>query len=276
LKQKEKKLIDTKKVIEEKNPSLLKWMPEFLLRYIKRIAHEDDINGLMAKNRHLYGLDFVEALIDDFGVEVALTGEENIPKEQPVIFAANHPLGGLDGIAFIHALGKYRKDIKFLVNDILSHIKNFDTLFVPVNKHGGHGRMGTAVIEETYGSAGAVLVFPAGLVSRKQKGGVKDLDWKKNFIKMARKYNKDVIPVYIEGKNSNFFYNLAKLRKKIGIKANLEMFYLVDEMFAQKGEKVTIHVGKTISYRHFDPSKSDKYWAEEVKQRVYEIARDNK
>lgn len=275
MKQKEK-FIDVKKVIKEKNPSLLKWIPGFLLRYIKRISHEDDINWLMTKNGHLKGLDFVDALIADFGVEVLLRGEENIPTDKPVIFAANHPLGGLDGIAFMHALGKYRKDIKFLVNDILSNIKNFDTLFVPVNKHGGHGRKGTAIIDETYSSAGAVLVFPAGLVSRKQQGEIKDLEWKKSFINKARKYQKDVIPVYIEGKNSKFFYNLASLRKKIGIKANLEMFYLAEEMFAQKDKKITIHVGKPIAYRYFDHSKSDKHWAEEVKQKVYEMARDDK
>lgn len=271
MKEKEK-FIDIKKVIKEKNPALLKWMPGFLLRYITRIAHEDEINAIMAKNGHLYGLDFVDALITDFGVEVALKGEENIPLEKQVIFAANHPLGGLDGIAFMHALGKYRQDIKFLVNDLLSNIKNFESLFVPVNKHGGHGRKGTAIIEETYATAGAVLVFPAGLVSRKQKGGVKDLEWKKSFISKARKYKKDVIPVYIEGKNSDFFYNLAKLRKSIGINVNIEMFYLADEMFAQKDKKVTIHIGKPISYVYFDPSKSDKYWAEEVKRQVYAMA----
>src|SRR5690554_6698638 len=248
-------------------------MPGLLLRYITRIAHEDDINGIMARNNHLQGLDFVDALIEDFGVEVALDGQENIPLDESVIFAANHPLGGLDGIAFMHALGKYRKDIKFLVNDLLSNIKNFDSLFVPVNKHGSHGRQATAVIEETYATAGAVLVFPAGLVSRKQEEGIKDLEWKKSFISKARKYKKDIIPVYIEGKNSSFFYNLAKLRKKIGIKANIEMFYLADEMFAQKGQKVTIHIGKPLSYDYFDPSKTDKSWAEEVKQKVYDMAR---
>jgi|SRR5690554_681782 len=247
-------------------------MPRLLLRYITRIAHEDDINGIMARNNHLQGLDFVDALIEDFGVEVALDGQENIPLDESVIFAANHPLGGLDGIAFMHALGKYRKDIKFLVNDLLSNIKNFEGLFVPVNKHGSHGRAGTAIIEETYADAGAVLVFPAGLVSRKQKEGVKDLEWKKSFISKARKHKKNVIPVYIEGKNSNFFYNLAKLRKSIGINANIEMFYLADEMFAQKGKKVTIRIGKPISYNYFDPSKSDKYWAEKVKQEVYAMA----
>lgn len=266
------KFIDVKKVIQEKNPALLKWMPGFVLRYITRIAHEDDVNALMSKNGHLKGLDFVHALIADFGVEVVLTGAENIPTEKQVIFASNHPLGGLDGIAFMHALGKYRQDIKFLVNDLLSNIKNFDTLFVPVNKHGTHGRRATAIIEDTYATSGAVLVFPAGLVSRKQEGGIKDLEWKKSFISKARKYKKDVIPVYIEGKNSDFFYNLAKLRKTIGIKANIEMFYLADEMFAQKDKKVTIHVGKPISYMYFDRSKTDKYWAEEVKEQVYAIA----
>src|SRR5690606_25246699 len=272
LKQKEK-FMDVRKVIQNKNLALLKWMPGLLLRYITRIAHEDDINAIMAKIGRLHGLEFVDGLIAEFGVEVELRGKENIPLEEQVIFAANHPLGGLDGIAFMHALGKYRKDIKFLVNDLLSNIKNFDSLFVPVNKHGSHGRQATAVIEETYATAGAVLVFPAGLVSRKQEEGIKDLEWKKSFISKARKYKKDIIPVYIEGKNSNFFYNLAKLRKKIGIKANIEMFYLADEMFAQKGKKVTIHVGKPISYDYFDPSKSDKNWAEEVKEQVYAMAR---
>lgn len=266
------KFIDIRKVIKDKNPALLKWMPGFLLRYITRIAHEDDVNALMTNNGHLQGIDFVDALIGDFGVEVVLTGEENIPLERQVIFAANHPLGGLDGIAFMHALGRYRKDIKFLVNDLLLHITNFNGLFVPVNKHGSHGREATAIIEETYATAGAVLVFPAGLVSRKQKEGIRDLEWKKSFISKARKYRKDVVPVYIEGKNSDFFYNLAKLRKTIGIKANIEMFYLADEMFAQKDKKVAIHVGKPIPYDYFDASKTDKYWAEEVKQQVYAMA----
>ncbi|HLU90405.1 MAG TPA: 1-acyl-sn-glycerol-3-phosphate acyltransferase [Cyclobacteriaceae bacterium] len=271
-----KQFIELEKVIRDKNPSLLKWMPGVLLRYIKRIVHVDEVNALMEKNAELRGLDFVEALIADFGVEVSLKGAENIPEQQPVIFAANHPLGGLDGIALIYALGKYRQDLRFLVNDLLSEIKNFGELFVPVNKHGSHGRKGSSLIEETYASENAVLVFPAGLVSRKQKGGIRDLDWTKSFINKARKYKKDVIPVYIEGRNSNFFYNLARIRKAVGIKANLEMFYLPDEMFAQKGKKVTIHIGKPISYTYFDRSKKDLYWAEEVKQRVYAMAREKK
>ncbi len=272
LKEPEKKFIEIRKVIHDKNPKLLKWIPKFVLNYIRKIAHEDDVNQIMKKWGHLQGLEFVDALIHDFGVEVELKGVENIPKDRSVIFASNHPLGGLDGIAFMHALGKYRKDIRFLVNDILTHIKNFEPLFVPVNKHGAHGRAAAKTIEETYAGDYAILIFPAGLVSRKQEGGIKDLEWKKSFIHKAKKYKKDVVPVYIDGKNSNFFYNLAMVRKKVGIEANVEMFYLPDEMFAQKNKKVTIHVGKPISYNYFDSSKSEKDWAEEVKRTVYSIA----
>lgn len=249
-------------------------MPGFVLSYIKRIVHESDINTIMAKHGHLQGLDFVDALIGEFGVQISLHGAENIPLDRPVIFASNHPLGGLDGIVLMHVLGKYRRDLKFLVNDILLNIPNFEGVFVPVNKHGGHGKAGVELIESTYASDEAVLIFPAGLVSRKQEEGIKDLEWKKSFINKAKKYKKDVVPVYMDGKNSGFFYGLADYRKKLGIKANVEMFYLADEMFGQRNKKISVHIGKPISYQYFDDSKSDRYWAEEVKKKVYDIAQD--
>ncbi|AWW28975.1 glycerol acyltransferase [Echinicola strongylocentroti] len=269
------KFIEIKEVIREKNPALLKWIPGFVLNYIRKITHEDEINRMMADYGHLYGMDFVHVLIEDFGVDIVLKGAEHIPKTEPVIFASNHPMGGFDGIAFIHAIGRYRQDIRFLVNDILTNIKNFDPLFVPVNKHGSHGRKAARLIEETYAGDKAILVFPAGLVSRKQKHGISDLEWKKSFIAKAKKYQKDVVPVYIDGRNSPFFYNLARLRKKIGVKANIEMMYLGDEMFGQKNKKVTIHVGKPISYKYFDDTKSEKDWAEEVKAIVYSLATES-
>ncbi|PSL07078.1 1-acyl-sn-glycerol-3-phosphate acyltransferase [Cecembia rubra] len=267
-----KPFIDIEQVLKSKNAKLHKWLPGFVIRYIKKIVHEKEINAIMAKIGHLQGLDFVHALIDEFGVMVTITGEENIPLDRPVIFASNHPLGGMDGIAFMHALGKYRTDLRFLVNDILTNIKNFEPIFIPVNKHGANSREVTKLIEETYAGEFAVLVFPAGLVSRKQAVGIKDLQWKKSFISKAKRYEKDIVPVYIEGRNSDFFYNLAKLRKNLGVKANIEMFYLADEMFAQRGKKVVIHIGKPISYHYFDQSKSESDWAEEVKNQVYQMA----
>ena len=269
------KYIIIREVIRGKNPQLLRWMPRFLLRYIERVVHEEDINQVMANIGHLHGLDFVDALLEELGVQVTLQGEEHIPLSGGVIFASNHPLGGLDGVAFMHALGKYRRDIKFLVNDILLNIKNLQPLFVGVNKHGTQGRRTMAQIEEAYAQDHALLVFPAGLVSRKRNGKIGDLEWKKSFINKAKKYKKDIVPVYIDGKNSRFFYNFARFREFIGIKANVEMFYLPDEMFAQKSKKVTICIGKPISYTYFDASKSEKEWAGHVKQLVYNLAPEN-
>lgn len=265
------KYINIKDVIRKKNPGLLKWMPGFVIRYVERLLHADKINTIMASFGHLHGLDFVNALIDHLDLEVVLEGAEHIPAEGGVIFASNHPLGGLDGIAFMHAVGKHRKDIKFIVNDVLLNIKNLEPLFVGVNKHGSQGREGIAQIEQAYADDHALLVFPAGLVSRKRQGIIKDLEWKKSFINKAKRYQKDILPVFINGRNSNFFYTFARLREKVGIKTNVEMFFLPDELFAQRGKKVTICIGKPISYTYFDNSKSEKEWAEEVKRIVYNI-----
>jgi putative hemolysin len=266
-----KPFVEIEKVIAAKNPRLLQWLPKFVLNYIKRIAHEKDINHVMSKLSDKQGMDFVNELIKEFNVEVVLKGEENIPRDRSVIFASNHPLGGLDGVVFMHALGKFRKNIKILVNDLMMNIPNFQPMFIPINKHGSNSRAVTMVIDETYRGDNSVLVFPAGLVSRKQNGVIKDLEWQKSFINKAKKYQKDVVPVFMDGRNSNFFYNIAILRKFLRIKANLEMFYLSDEMFSQRGKKITIHIGKPISHHYFDKSKTDLEWAQVVKEIVYQI-----
>jgi len=266
-----KSFVDIEKVMASKNKKLLKWIPRFVLNYIKRIVHEDDINEVMSKLGHLHGMEFVKGLIEEFNVDVVLKGAENIPTDRPVIFAANHPLGALDGVVFMHALGQFRTDIKILVNDLMMNIPNFQPMFIPINKHGSNSRAVTGLIEETFKGDNTVLVFPAGLVSRKQNGVIKDLEWQKSFINKSKRYQKDVVPVYIEGRNSDFFYNLAIIRKKLGIKANIEMFYLSDEMFGQRNKKITIHIGKPIAYSYFDKTKSEKEWAQVVKDLVYQI-----
>lgn len=266
-----KKFIDIEKAIGSKNPKLLKWMPGFLLNYIKRVTHEAWLNEVLEKHLEKKGLSFADALIDEFEVEVKLIGGENIPKTGGVILASNHPLGGMDGIAFIHAVGKIRPDIRFLVNDLLMTFDNFEPIFVPVNKHGRNSKEANLKIEEAYSNGHAVLIFPAGLVSRKQSGIIKDLEWKKSFVTKARKYQLDIVPCHIGGRNSEFFYNLANFRKKIGLKANLEMFWLVDEMYQQRKKKIEIRIGKPISYRQFDQPKLDASWAEAIKEEVYNL-----
>ena len=265
------KFIDVQQVIRKKNPKLAKWIPKPFLRFLSRTIHQEEINRIMLDYHDKMGLDFVDAVIQDLGVHVVLEGQENLPNDKGVVFASNHPLGGLDGIAFMHAIGRHRRDVKFLVNDILMNIRNLEPLFVPINKHGGQAKGYIKAINEAYAADQALLVFPAGLVSREIKGEITDLEWKKSFISRSKKYQKNIVPVYIEGKNSKFFYKFAKLRQRLGVKINLEMLFLPKEMFAQKNQTVKIIIGKEIPYTTFSKEHNEQYWENEVRQQVYAL-----
>jgi len=274
------KLINVEGLFASKNPRLLKFIPGWFMRYIKRIIHQDEVNGYIYRNRDKSGLPFVEAILGEFGVtvktEIAGIRTENpfdrlreIVKDSRLIIASNHPLGGLDGLALMDQIGKVRPDIVFPVNDLLMNIPGLQPLFIPINKHGKNTE-NARIIDENFAGGKTILYFPAGLVSRKFKGGIiKDLEWKNTFIKKAKKYERDVLPVYISGRNSNWFYNLSNWRKKLGIKANLEMLYLADEMMKQKGQTITIVIGSLIPWQSFDKTLTDLQWAELVKQKVY-------
>ena len=267
------KLIDIRKVIGDKNPNLLKFLPNFVINYIKKIVHEDEINAHIAKNKDIFGVQFVEnTLFDLFGVKIQYQGLEYLKKSERYIVASNHPMGGLDGLAIMYVVSKINPNIKVPVNDLLLYIPNLKPLFLPVNKHGKQSSDAAVEIEEAYNSDAAIIYFPAGLASRKINGQIMDLEWKKSFIQKARQYHRDVIPVYISGKNSNFFYNLANIRKKLAIKSNIEMFFLSNEMFKQKDKNIKIIFGEPISYNFFDKFKTDSEWAQYVKDIVYKLA----
>jgi len=269
----EEKFLDVEKIIASKNPKLLKWLPGFVLRWIKRVLHEKDVNDFMRMHGHLRNQEFIDKVISEFNVEIIVKGLENIPADGGFILASNHPLGGFDGLALMQAVSHKRKDIRFLVNDILLWFGTMDDLFVPVNKHGTQS--GADKIEEAYASQHAVLIFPAGLVSRKQEGGISDLEWKKSFITKAVQHKKNIVPAYIEGRNSKFFYSLALWRKRLGIKANIEMFWLMDEMYKQRNKTITITFGRPIPYETFDKRRSPRDWAQELKRYVYEMRSGN-
>jgi len=262
--------IDIRKVMADKNPKLPKLIPNFIIRYLERIIHVDELNDFIERNNDKFGLDFVKAALDEFEVNIHVSGLENIPDEGRFLFASNHPLGGLDGMALMLVVGQKRKDVLFPVNDILMNIPNMRDLFIPINKHGSNAE-NVRIIEDTFAGDKTMLYFPAGLCSRKQNKTIVDLDWKKTFITKSKRHKRDIIPVYFEGRNSNFFYNLANWRTRLGIKANIEMLYLVDEMFKQKNEDIVITFAKPVPYTTFDKSKSDKEWADELKKRVYAL-----
>lgn len=264
-------ILDVERVLFSKNPALAKTVPRFLINYLKRIVHQDDLNVFLEKYSDQKDAKLIEAFLNHFKIKYNVYGTENLPKEGRYIFVSNHPLGGLDGIIFMYELSKHFPDLKFPVNDILINIRNLSGFFLPINKHGNQGREAALKIEEAYASDSQILYFPAGLCSRKRKGVISDLDWHKSFINKSVQYRRDVIPAYFSGRNSNFFYNLANLRKIIGIKANIEMLYLPDEMFRQKGQEINLIFGKPVPWETFDKKQSATEWAAWVKSETYKL-----
>lgn len=263
--------VDLEQVIRSKNPKLLKVLPGFVIRYVKRVIHQDDLNQIIFNLKDLYNLDYVNQGLRELGAEYTVDGLENIPSTGRFIFAGNHPLGGLDGLVLMSAVGRKFSNVKFIVNDLLLNLKNMDGIFVPVNKHGRQTPEYAKKIDDTYKSDAQILYFPAGLCSRKIKGEIIDLEWQRNFIAKAIEYQRDIIPFHFEARNTNFFYNFANLRKKLGIKANIEMFYLVDEMFKQRTKRIHLTFGKPIPYTVFDSSRNKKEWANYVREIVYSL-----
>lgn len=267
------KPISIRELFASKSPALAKLIPGFVYRYIHRIMHIDFINDLLKRHGHLRGIDFVDQVVSDFNVTEHLHGVENIPDSGRFIFASNHPLGGFDGMLLMRTVARKLGKPRFLSNDVLLSIPQLRTLFVPVNKHGGHSRDAARMLEEAYSSDVQILIFPSGLASRRIKGRIVDLEWKKHFISKSIQYKRDVIPVFISGRNSNRFYRLARIRKFLRIKWNLEMFFLPDETIRHRNTEVHIYFGKPISHRLFNRSKTHKEWASIVKEKVYELPR---
>ena len=265
------KPIDIREVFKEKSPKLAKFIPGFVYSFITRIMHIRDVNEILAKYGDQKGIDFVHRAVEHFQVKEKVIGLENVPTEGRFIFASNHPLGGFDGLLLMSNVNKHLGEVRFLVNDVLMNIPQLESVFVPINKHGGHGRDVARIVHEQYDSDVQILIFPSGYASRKIKGIITDMDWKKHFIQKSIQYKRDVIPVHVSGKNSNFFYNLANFRKFFGIKWNLEQFFLPDETFKHRQQEFTITFGKPIPYTTFDESKKHKEWADYVRAILYSM-----
>lgn len=267
------KFIDVEKVFEDKNPKLLKMMPGFVISYIKRILHQDEINSFIDSQAGRTGREFCEAALEYLNISVEVEGLEHIPRNGNIVFIGNHPFGGLEAMAQITVIEPIRPDVKFIVNDILLNIETLKDLFVGVNKHGATPKETALHMNNLFGSDDALFIYPAGLVSRRINGKIRDLEWKKTFVTRSKRHDSQIIPVYTGGSQlSNFFYNLANLRKRLGIAANLEMFYLADEMMNQRNANIRIVFGQPISTKTFDKSRTDHQWTEWVREKVYELA----
>jgi len=167
---------------------------------------------------------------------------------------------------------KQAGEVRFMVNDVLLNLKNFDPLFVPINAYGAQGKETAKKLEETWAGPHNILYYPSGLVSRKVKGKIVDLEWKKTVITKSIKHQREIVPVYINARNSNFFYRLANFRKFLRIKANIEMFYLPNEMYKQKNKEYQVIIGNPIHWSKFEPPFSHLYWASWLRGKVYELS----
>lgn len=262
--------INVRRLISSKNPRLIKWIPRFIIRYLERILHQEEINTFL-RTYDYRNQEFCTGVVKEIGMTYEISGIENIPKTGKCTIVMNHPLGGMDAMLFVDALKDHRTDLRYIVNDILLNLEPLKDIFVGVNKHGRTKSGSLMKVNELFASDKAVCIFPAGLVSRKSKGVIRDLEWKKTFVKQCRNNDQIIIPVYIDGRLSNFFYRLANFRKFLGIKANIEMLYLSDELFKQKGKHIRFVVGEPVMARDLDHSKSDVQWAQWFKDKVYAL-----
>ncbi len=265
-------LIDIDKILREKAPKYYKYIPAFLVAYLKRIVHQEELNVFLHESQDKKGVDFLEASLSFLDMKIELRGEENLPKEGLYTFVSNHPLGGQDGVALGYILGsRYKGKVKYLVNDLLMNLQGLAPLCIPINKTGKQGRDFPLMVEAGFRSDNQLIMFPAGICSRRHKGVIKDLQWTKTFVVKSVESQRDIVPIHFGGRNSNFFYNLANLCKFLGIKFNIAMLYLADEMFKNRHKTFTVTIGKPIPWQTFDKSKTPLQWAEYVRDIVYKL-----
>ena len=263
--------VDVEKVIRGKSRKLAERLPRFVIEYIKRTIHQDEINRLLYKNREYTGVDFATHILQDLDVtyNVHFTGASRPIPGGRYIFVSNHPLGGLDGMILISYIGNSMGDVRFIVNDLLMYIKPLAPVFVPVNKYGRMRHDNTRLFQETFDSDAQVLYFPAGLCSRLIDGEITDPDWKKTFVTKAIESRRDIVPMFFSGENSRRFYRLANLRKRLGIKFNIETFLLPDEMFRKKGTSFDLYIGEPVPYTSLTGEHSHKEWCDIIRKYSY-------
>lgn len=264
--------IDIDKILADKAGKKARYVPRFLVSYLKKIIHQDEVNYFLRLHNDKYGLDFIRSFMEFFNNSFDVRGLENLPDDGHFTFVSNHPLGAQDGLGLGLILGeRYEGRIKFLVNDLLMNIPQIASLFIPINKTGNQSRNLPQQVTAAFESDNHIVMFPAGICSRKQNGVIRDLEWKKTFIVKSVQTQRDIVPIHFEGQNSDFFYRLANINKMLGIKFNIAMLYLSDEMFKNKNKKFTVTIGKPIPWQTFDSSRKPIEWAQYVQDVVYSL-----
>lgn len=263
--------LNLSQLIEQRLPH--RKIPKFAVSLIKKIACEDEINTLFASAPGKKNLDFIDACMQYLNIRCQVVGEENLPLgDHKLIFASNHPQGGIEAICIAYILGhKYDSKIKFYANELLSALEPLNELFLPIYKHKMQSKENIRIIHKFYQTDNHLVTFPAGVTSYKHKGKIVDHEWHKNFITAAIQHQRDVVPLYFEARNSNMFYMIENFRKLIRSRINFEVLLFAQELFKQRGNSFTLFVGKPVKWETFDKTKSPKEWATSMQELVFEL-----
>jgi putative hemolysin len=269
------KTIDIDHVLKSKMGDRTKWIPRLLVSWLKHIIHQDEVNRYLWESRHEVGTDWLEECVRYLRMNLQIEGLENLPAKDDgrlYTFVSNHPLGGADGVALGSIIGRhYDGKFRYLVNDLLMNLPGLAPVSIPINKTGKQGRDFPRMVEAGFQSDNHMLMFPAGLCSRKIGGVIHDLPWKKTFISKSVEYHRDVVPIHFGGQNSNKFYRIANLCKALHLKFNVAMLFLVDEMYKNVDKTFRVSIGKPIPWQTFDKSRTPAEWAKMVEDKVYEL-----
>lgn len=261
--------IDIEAVLRGKAPRLARWVPGFVVSYLKRIVHEREINEIIALGWELPPREFIHLVFERMQIRYTVEGLDRLDPRKRYLFASNHPFGGMDGMMLADELIGHFGDVRVVVNDLLMNIAPLSPLWVPVNKHGAQNAAYARRFNEAMFGEQPVLTFPAGLCSRRHGGVVADPEWKTSFVKRAYASQREIVPIFVEGELSDFFYRLSNLRTRLGVKFNIEMLYLADEMFRQRGRSFRIRVGDPISAEELAACGSLREQTEYVRTKTY-------
>jgi len=269
------KTVDIEKILKGKMGSKARWVPGFAVNWLKRIAHEDQVNGFLWEARDLKGTPWLEATMRHLNTKIEVNGMENLPPKDDgrrYTFVSNHPMGGIDGVALGAILGKHYDDrFRYLVNDLLMNLPGLAPLCIPINTTTKKSRSFPQIVEEGFRGDYHLLMFPAGLCSRRHNGVIRDLQWKKTFVVKSVETHRDIVPIHFGGRNSDFFYRLSNLSDRYVKKVNIAMLFLVDEMYKNTGNTFHVTIGKPIPWQTFDKKKTPMEWAQFVQDQVYAL-----
>lgn len=267
--------IDIDEIVRGKTGAKARFVPRFVLSWLKRIIHQNEVNEFILGEGDKQGMPWLDDSMEYLGTKLNVKGLENLPDDSDgrlFTFVSNHPLGGPDGVALGHLLGhRYGGRIKYLVNDLLMNLHGLAPFFVPINKTGKQSRDFPRLVEAAFGSPNHIIMFPAGLCSRRIGGQIHDLPWQKTFITKSVETQRDIVPIRFDGRNSDFFYRIANVGKRLGLKFNIAMLYLVDELYKNRGKTFDVTIGKPIPYSTFDKSRKPQEWAAYVEDIVYKL-----